>query len=175
MFSKFLVSGFLCASMLAVAIPVVRADESHTHHENMSAMPDGPLHIMGAWVRPTVKGQRATGAYMKVMAHADGKLVGAKSNLAERTEVHEMKMDGDIMRMRRVDAIKLEEGDMIKLEPGGYHVMFMGLNAPIEKDSEVHFSLVFEDADGKQTEVPVTAKASMQAGAGGGHDHSHHH
>lgn len=158
------------------------AEEGHHHdHENPKGenhaehgMPAGPLHIIKPWVRPTVPAQKATGAYMMVMAHADGKLVGAKSNIAEKTEVHEMSMDGDIMRMRRVDAINMEEGDVVKLQPGGFHVMFMGLKNQVKEGEMVSFSLVFEGKDGKLTEVPVQAKATMKGGGGHDHDHGEH-
>lgn len=159
----------------------VSASEGH-HHEHQGGkgeshadhgMPAGPLHIMKPWVRSTVPAQKATGAYMMLMAHADGKLVGAKSTIAEKTEVHEMSMDGDIMRMRRVDGIPMEEGDVVKLQPGGFHVMFMGLKQQVKEGDTVNFSLVFEGKDGALTEVPVQAKAMMKGG--GGHDHDHDH
>lgn len=149
--------------------------EKHEHGEMDNHM--GPLHVMSPWVRPTVPAQKATGAYMGLMAHADGKLVGAKSDIAATTEVHEMSMEGDIMRMRRVEAIAMEEGDVIKLQPGGYHVMFMGLTQQIKAGDKVNFTLVFEGKDGKLTDVPVTAEATMKGGSGHehGHDHGHNH
>lgn len=139
---------------------------------HMEYMGDSPLHIMKAWVRPTVKSQTSTGGYLKIMAHADGKIVGASSTIAERTEIHEMSMDGDIMRMRQVQSVEVEEGDILDFKPGGYHVMFMGLNAPIAKDQEIIFKLEFESKDGIKSSIPVKALATM-SGQGGGHDHDH--
>lgn len=161
---------FLLGASLSLAAPVVIA-ESGSHME----MGDSALHIMKAWVRPTVKSQTSTGGYLKIMAHADGKITGVSSDISDRTEIHEMSMDGDVMRMRRVESVEVEEGDIINFKPGGYHVMFMGLKAPISKDQTVVFQLEFQDKDGAISSIPVKAVATMTGQMGHDHDHSHEH
>ncbi|MDX1669068.1 MAG: copper chaperone PCu(A)C [Limnobacter sp.] len=164
----------LCATTLTffATLSAVQAEDQHDKHHSHD-MSASELHIMQAWVRPTVPAQKSTGGYMQVMAHADGSIVGATSEFADRTEVHEMSMDGDIMRMSKVESIPMEEGDVISFEPGGYHVMFMGLKQPIEKGQEVSFELLFKDKDGALKSIPVTATATMSQKGAEGHDHSH--
>ena len=157
------------AALLIGSKSVLAENQSQMH------MGDAPLHIMKAWVRPTVNAQTSTGGYLQVMAHADGKIVGVSSTLAKHTELHEMQMDGDVMRMRKVESIDVEEGDIIRFEPGGYHVMFMGLSNQLVKDQEVNFELSFQHKDGSLENVPVTAKVNMTGVADNEHHHAHGH
>lgn len=119
--------------------------------------------IKDAWVRSTVPGQMGTGAFMKITAKAGMKLVGVSSPVAGVGEVHEMKMDGDIMKMRAMPVLDLPAGKTVELKPGGYHVMLMDLKQPLMKDSKVPLTLMFKDAKGVQSKlelnVPVSAVA----------------
>jgi copper(I)-binding protein len=82
--------------------------------------------------------------------------------------VHEMKMDGDIMKMRSVPQLDLPAGKTVELKPGGYHMMLLDLKAPLLKDSIVPLTLVFKDAKGVESQVelnvPVTAVAPSAKG-----------
>jgi periplasmic copper chaperone A len=111
--------------------------------------------IEGAWARATVPGQQATGAFMKLTAKEGARLVAVTSPVAGVAEVHEMKMDGDVMKMRAVAGIDLPAGKAVELKPGGYHVMLMDLKAPLAKDSTVALTLVLQDAQGRQTRQAV--------------------
>ncbi len=128
-----------------------------------------PVVVEGAWVRATVPGQKGTGAFMKLTAKEGAKLVGASSPAAGVTEVHEMKMDGDVMKMRAIPALDLPAGKAVELKPGGYHVMLLDLKAPLRKDSSVPLTLLFTDAKGVQSKLdlllPVTTAAPGQPGA----------
>ena len=95
------------------------------------------------------------------------------SAVAEIIEVHEMKMDGDVMRMRRAEKLNLEPGQPLALKPGGFHLMMMALPAPIAEGQEVELVLNFEKPDGSKIDMPIKAKAQMQTGgaAQGGHHH----
>lgn len=137
----------------------------------------------GAWARASVQGQKATGAFMRLTAKDGARLVRAESPAAGVTEVHEMKMDGDVMRMRPVGTLDLPAGKPVELKPGGYHVMLMDLKAPLAKGSTVPITLVFQSAQGAESrlelQVPVGtaapgAPASAQ-GHGAGHAHGHKH
>ena len=141
------------------------------------------VEVKDAWVRTTVPGQKATGAFMKVTAKEGSKLVGASSPVAGVTEVHEMKMEGDVMKMRAVaGGLDLPAGKTVELKPGGYHVMLMDLKAPLAKDSTVPLTLVFKDAKGVESKVelkvPVAAVApgapAAKAGDMPAMDHGKH-
>ena len=80
------------------------------------------------WARPTAPGQKVGAAYMELKSTQAAALVSAASPVAGATEVHEMKMEGGVMKMRAVARIELPAGKTVKLEPGGYHIMLMGLS-----------------------------------------------
>lgn len=113
------------------------------------------VEVKDAWVRTSVQGQQATGAFMKITAKDGARLVAVSSPVAGVAEVHEMKMEGDVMKMRAVPALDLPAGKTVELKPGGYHVMLMDLKAPLPKDSTVPLTLVFKDAKGVENKVEL--------------------
>ena len=117
--------------------------------------------VTDAWVRGTVSGQKATGAFMQLKSAADTALVGASSPVAKIVEIHEMKMDGGTMKMRAIDKLALPAGEPVSLKPGGYHVMLMDLAQPLEEGDTVPVTLTFEDKGGRKTRVEI--KASVRA------------
>ena len=126
------------------------------------------VEIKDAWVRTSVQGQKATGAFMKITARENMKLVGVSTPIAGVAEVHEMKMEGDVMKMRAVQGgLDLPAGKTVELSPGGYHVMMMDLKAALPKDSTVPLTLVFRDAKGVESkvELKVPVALAMDAGA----------
>ena len=134
------------------------------------------VDVKDAWARGTVPGQKASGAFMKLTAKEGTRLVGASSPVAGVTEVHEMKMDGDIMRMRAVAALDLPAGKTVELKPGGYHVMLMELKTALRKDSSIPLTLVFKDAKGVESKLEVSLPVlTMAPGAAahGGHGMKH--
>ncbi len=121
------------------------------------------VEVKDAWVRASVPGQMATGAFMKITAKEGAKLVGVTSPVAGVAEVHEMKMEGDIMKMRAMPALELPAGKPVELKPGGYHVMLMDLKTALPKDSTVPMTLVFRDAKGADSKVELKVPVSMTA------------
>jgi copper(I)-binding protein len=126
------------------------------------------VDVKDAWVRTSVQGQKATGAFMKLTAKDGAKLVAASSPVAGVTEVHEMKMEGDIMKMKAVaGGLDLPAGKTVELKPGGYHVMLMDLKAALPKDSTIPLTLVFKDAKGMESrlelKVPVATAPMASA------------
>ena len=111
------------------------------------------------WVRTTVAQQTTSAAYFTVTSAQGGKIVDASSPAATSAEVHEMKMDGDMMKMRSVDAVPLPAGKPVEFKPNGYHLMLMGLKAPLKAGDVVPIKLVVEDAKGKRQTVDVKATA----------------
>lgn len=126
-----------------------------------SAAVSAQTTVKDAWVRGTVAPQKATGAFMQITSAQGGKLVSAQSPLAGVTEVHEMAMDGNVMKMRAVPALELPAGKAVDLKPGGYHVMLMDLKQPLKEGESVPLTLVVEGKDGKretlELKVPVKA------------------
>jgi copper(I)-binding protein len=115
------------------------------------------IDVKDPWVRVAVPGQKATGAFMKITAQTGSRLVAASSPVAGVTEVHEMKIDGGIMRMRALEnGLELPAGKTVELKPGGFHVMLMDLKAPLAKDSTVPLTLVFKDARGVESKLVLT-------------------
>jgi hypothetical protein len=124
------------------------------------------VEVKDAWVRTTVKGQKATGAFMKITAKDDAKLVAASSPVAGVVEVHEMKMEGDVMKMRAVQGgLDLPAGKTVELKSGGYHVMLMDLKTALAKDSTVPLTLVFKDAKGLESQVELKVPVATLAPA----------
>ena len=113
--------------------------------------------VTNAWVRGTVAGQMATGAFMQLKSPADTALVGVASPVAKIVEIHEMKMEGNVMKMNAVDKLALPAGKAVDLKPGGYHVMLMDLVKPLKDGDAVPLQLTFEDKAGKKQTVDVKA------------------
>ena len=117
--------------------------------------------VQNAWVRTTVPGQKASGAFMTLTAKADLQLVGVSSPVAGVSEVHEMKMTGDIMQMRAVPSLALPAGKAVSLRPGGYHIMLLDLKTALPKDTTVPLTLLFKDAKGGQSKIELMVPVSV--------------
>jgi copper(I)-binding protein len=139
------------------------------------------VEVKDAWVRAAVPGQSGTGAFMNITAKEGAKLVGVSSPVAGVAEVHEMKMENDIMRMRAIPALDLPAGKTVALKPGGFHVMLMELKQALPQGSSVPLTLTLRDAKGQESKVemklPVAASAPGAAtpasGKPAGMDHKH--
>lgn len=131
------------------------------------------VEVRDAWARSTVPGQKASGAFMKLTARQGLRLVAAASPVAGVTEVHEMKMEGDVMRMRAVAGLDLPAGQTVELKPGGYHVMLLDLKVALRKDSSIPLTLVFQDAKGVESKVEVSLPVLTLAPAGAAMGHGH--
>ena len=123
------------------------------------------IKVEGAWVRATVQGQKSSGAFMNLTAKDGAVLVGASSPAAGIAEVHEMKMDGDIMKMRTVPALDLPAGKTVQLQSGGYHLMLMDLKQPLAKGSTVPLSLRFRDGKGVESTLELAVPVGIAAPA----------
>jgi copper(I)-binding protein len=113
--------------------------------------------VKDPWVRATVFQQKATGAFMEISASNGTRLISVSSPIAQQVEIHEMKMDGDVMRMASVPGLDLAAGVPVALKPGGFHIMMMGLKYPLQAGAEVPLTLTFQAKDGKQETVEVKA------------------
>ncbi len=127
--------------------------------------------VKGAWVRGTVAQQKASGAFMHITSAAGGKLVSVSSPVAGVAEIHEMAMDGNVMKMRAVPALELPAGKAVELKPGGYHVMLLDLKQQLKPGETVALTLTVEGKDGKRETVEI--KAPVKPLATPGHDMKH--
>jgi hypothetical protein len=123
-----------------------------------------PVEIKDAWIRGTVGGQKATGAFMSLTSRAPARLVAAASPAAGVVEIHNMKMDGGVMRMFAVDGIELPANRTVKLAPGGYHVMMMDLKRTLKAGERVPLRLTFELAGKKRETVELEVEVRTVAG-----------
>lgn len=127
------------------------------------------VDVKDPWVRATVPAQTATGAFMELTAKEDARLVAARSPVARTVEIHEMKMEGGVMKMRAIPGLELPAGKAVALSPSGYHIMLMGLKGQVKAGDSVPLTLVVETKGGRQ-EIEVKAQAKALAEA-----HGHHH
>ena len=132
------------------------------------------VKVEDAWVRGTVAQQKATGAFMRLTADKDARLVAASSPVAGVVEIHEMAMDKDVMKMRQIPGLDLAAGRTTELKPGGYHVMLMDLKEPMKSDAIVPMTLVFEDAAKKRFTQDIKVPVKALGGNMGGHNGMKH-
>ena len=131
----------------------------------------GAVEIGQPWSRATAPTAPAAGGYMTLTNRGGtpDRLVGVESAAAGRVEIHEMAMEGSVMRMRALDnGVVLPPGQTVELKPGGYHVMFMELKQPFARDTKVPATLLFEKAGRIAVEFEV---AAMGAGGPAGPRH----
>ena len=122
------------------------------------------VKVEDPWVRATVPQQRVTGAFMRLTATEPLRLVDARSPLAGSVEIHEMAMEGSVMKMRALPALELPVGKPVDLKPGGYHVMLFDLKQQIKAGDVVPLTLVVVDAGGKRRSVEVAAQVRALGG-----------
>lgn len=128
-----------------------------------------------AWVRATVPQQTATGAFLTLTSAQGGALVKAASPVAANVEVHEMKMEGNVMKMAAIEQLALPAGQAVALKPGGYHIMLMDLKQQVKVGDTVPLTLTIQGADGKtetlEVKADVRALAAPQPDAHSQHQH----
>jgi len=132
------------------------------------------VKVQEPWARPTVQGQAVGGGYLRIVGGAAGdKLVSASTEIAGRVEMHTMRMDGDVMRMRQVESIEIPAGKTVDLKPGGLHIMFMDLKTPLKTGASFPLTLRFEKAGEVKVEVKVQPAAPGGAGPAAAAEHKH--
>jgi len=110
-----------------------------------------------AWVRATVAGQQATGAFMTLTASTDSKLLGVQSPAAKIVQVHQSSMKNDVMSMQPVESVALPAGKAVSFDPHGYHVMLIDLVAQVKEGDSVPLTLIVENAKGEKESIEVQA------------------
>lgn len=122
------------------------------------------IEVKNAWVRAAVPGQSATGAFMTITHKDGGRLVRGTSAVAGVTEIHQMKMEGDVMKMRDMaQGMNLPAGQAVELAPGGNHLMLMDLKGALAKDTLVPVTLWFKDANGVESKLELNLPVALSA------------
>ena len=146
-------------AILAAVVPAAHAGDYHV----------GTLDIAGPYSRATPKGASVAAGYLSIKntgAAAD-RLVSGSSDAAAKFEVHEMSMDGGIMKMRPIQGgLEIKPGETVELKPQGLHIMFVGLKKPLKQGDHVKATLVFEKAGKVDVEFDVTGMGGPAAPAG---------
>jgi len=121
----------------------------------------GSMTIQDPWARPTPPNAKTGAGYFRVTNNgaAADQLLSASSRIASHVEIHRQILDGTVMRMRRVDSINIAPGQTLSFEPGGYHVMFIGLTQPLVEGDAFPMSIIFQDAGLAEVSVKVRAPA----------------
>lgn len=122
------------------------------------------VEITDAWARATPGGAQTGAAYVTITSAAGDRLTGASTPVAQKAELHTMTMDGNVMKMRQVDAIDLPAGKAVTLKPGGYHIMLTGLAQPLTAGETFPLTLTFDKAGTQQVTVAVQKVGSMGPG-----------
>jgi hypothetical protein len=133
----------------------------------------GGLKISAPWARATPKGASVGGGYMKIInsGTAPDRLVGGSTDISGSFEVHEMKMEGGVMKMRPVaNGLEIKPGQTVSLDPSGYHVMFVGLKDQLMQGG--HFKATLQFANAGKVDVDFTIEGIGAQTGGGDHDHS---
>lgn len=125
----------------------------------MAASALAQVTVKDPWIRATVPAAKSTGAFMQLQSAQDARLVEVRSSVAGIVEIHEMKMDGQMMKMHAVDGIDLPAGKPVALASGGYHVMLMDLKRQLKDGEQVPVTLVIQrkgkKAETVEVQVPV--------------------
>lgn len=128
----------------------------------------GDVKITNAWARATPGGAQTAAAYMTVESASGDRLTGVSTPAAQKAQVHEMTMEGNVMKMRPVDGVDLPAGKAVTLKPGGYHIMLTGLTKPLKDGETFPMTLDFAKAGARQITVSVAKVGAMGPDAGSG-------
>jgi len=122
----------------------------------------GNIQIENAYTRATAPGQQVAGGFMKIenKGVAD-QLVSVSSPVAGEVQLHEMAMEGNVMKMRQVKDISVPANGAVELKPGGLHLMFMNIKAPLTAGEMVPVKLKFAKAGEVEVKMPVNAMGGM--------------
>lgn len=131
----------------------------------------GDIQVSSPWARASAGPAKAGAAFLSIKnsGSADDRLIAARADVSDRAELHTHIMEGNLMKMRQVDGIDVPAGQTVALQPGGLHVMFLGLHAPFKQGEHFPLTLVFEKAGDIAVDVEiqgVAAKGLMEHQSG---------
>ena len=167
---------FYRPKLALIALLSLVAISSHAMTTDSGTTDSGTSDIMisDLTIRATTSQAGATAAYATIHNHGsdDDRLVGITVSFSKKAEIHEMKLDGDVMKMREIEGgLILPAGKMVTLEKGGNHLMFMGLTEQIKLSESYEITFEFEKADA----ITLNAETISLSGKTHKHKHSHKH
>lgn len=130
-----------------------------------------PVTVNDAWVRAPAPGQKVAGAYMELTSRTSMVLVAVSSTAAAAAGLHSTTMEGGVMKMRPVGRIELPGGKVVKLAPGGLHLMLTNLRKPLKPGDKVPLTLTVQAPDAASRSV-FTVQAVVREGPP---EKAHHH
>lgn len=153
------------AALIALAAPAGFTGLAAAH--GTEEVKFGDLVLSGAFTRATMPGAPVAGGFVTITntGTTDDKLIGGSVAFAKTFQVHEMVMQDNVMKMREVaGGLPIPAGQTVELKPGGYHVMFMDMTAPLVEGETVDVTLKFEKAGEVTIGMPVMAHDAKSAG-----------
>ncbi|QZA78519.1 copper chaperone PCu(A)C [Deefgea tanakiae] len=122
----------------------------------------GDMTIDHPWARATPPKAANAGGFMLLNSKSGDQLIAASSDIAEKTEIHEMKMADGVMKMRPLaTGLVLAPNQVVKLAPGGYHIMFLGIKQPLKEGDQFPVTLTFAKAGKVTVAIKVQAMTDM--------------
>jgi copper(I)-binding protein len=163
---RFVAAALFAAMVWAATVPSGQAAEQRT-----------PIEVAGAYLRAVPPGQTETAAYLTLRNQGTRPvaLIAASSPAASATELHATVKENGLMKMRPVARIEIPAGGEARLEPGGHHIMLIGLREPLVAGKTVELELRFDDGTVRRVQAPVRATTPTASGAGQSPDHHHAH
>ncbi|WP_405401754.1 copper chaperone PCu(A)C [Paracoccus sp. Ld10] len=160
------------------------ADHGAETHDAGLSLPDadaawqaGDMTVTAPYSRATLPNAPVAGGFLTITndGATDDRLVAASTDIAGRTEIHQMTMDGDVMTMGALeDGLPIAAGQAVTLEPGGYHLMFMQLDGPLVEGDTVEVTLTFETAGDLTVPLSIQAFNARAAAPHGTDPHAGH-
>lgn len=168
-------------TVLAGNIVLAASSDNSTGHASMKPHSYTVVDLVITNVRAGATPPKApvAGGYMTIRNNGSEPdfLIGGQAGFSGDVQVHEMKMDGDVMKMRELaDGLEIPAGGEVILKPGGYHVMFMKLSEPLAEGDKRKATLTFRSAGSVEVEFDVKSRAQMKShgNSHSGGDHSQH-
>lgn len=124
------------------------------------ALAQETVRVFDAWARASVLASRPGAAYVTIESTSDDTLIGASTPVAKRVMIHAVEKDGDVSRMKHVEALELPAGQQVTLAPGGMHLMLMGLQDKLSEGTAFPMTLRFEIAGEITVDVSVLGIAA---------------
>jgi copper(I)-binding protein len=157
----------------ATALAAVAFAALATQHAFAAEFKAGDISIEAPWSRATPGGAKVGAGYLTIKnsGSAPDRLVSATTNIAEKTEIHEMSMTDGMMKMREVSGVEVPAGGSVALAPKGYHLMLFGLNKPLKEGDTFSGTLTFEKAGTIAVTFEVKGMGAAAPDAGGEHHH----
>ncbi|WP_255531315.1 copper chaperone PCu(A)C [Polynucleobacter sp. UK-Gri1-W3] len=122
------------------------------------------VSVSDAYTRATVPGQKVAGGFLKIQnkGNTPDQLISASSPSAGDIQLHEMAMEGNVMKMRQVKDIAVPANGSVELKPGGYHLMFLDLKGPFVAGETIPVKLKFAKSGDVEVKLPVNAAGAMK-------------